>query len=170
LDADPGSASIPATKRGITVVGEIEIVENISREDFKKLYFDTKTPVVIKGLQANAPVVKASTIDGAIKMFGDQQFEVVEEYVSKFQRDDSFIQNANIWSMGKYLRTVEKDKYTIYCVRAARLHQIYSWRTRTIRRKCILMATTGTCCFTRFSGENESSWSIPTKPKSLIRC
>jgi hypothetical protein len=76
---------------------ESRIEKNLSRNEFYFRYFNTKTPVLIKGMFDDQPISDVRTEENVIKQFGNCVFETLEEYVSKFQRDDSFVQSPQFW-------------------------------------------------------------------------
>ncbi len=95
----------------------ISVETGLSVERFRSEYFHTKTPVIIRGLFDDSPIAHVSDESSAINLFGDYELETLEEYVSKFQRDDSFVQPTQRWAFRRYLEHVKAHPATKICVR-----------------------------------------------------
>ncbi len=96
---------------------ESRIEKNLSRNEFYSRYFNTKTPVLIKGMFDDQPISDVRTEENVIKQFGNCVFETLEEYVSKFQRDDSFVQSPQFWTLRQYIEYSRDNPDTKLCVR-----------------------------------------------------
>ena len=96
---------------------ESRIEKNLSRNEFYSRYFSTKTPVLIRGMLDDQPISDVRTEKKVIKQFGDCVFETLEEYVSKFQRDDSFVQAPQFWTLRQYVEYSRDNPDTKLCVR-----------------------------------------------------
>lgn len=93
------------------------IEKNLTKNQFYSCYFSTKTPVLIKGMFDNQPISGVRTEEDVITQFGNCVFETFEEYVSKFQRDDTFVQDPQFWTLKQYLEYSRDNPDTKLCVR-----------------------------------------------------
>lgn len=87
---------------------DIDVVYNISKEDFNKHYLIPQKPVVIKGLIENETAGKLWTIDHFKKTMGDLKVDV---YDNNLKKDASAFTSADLkMRFEDFLKVIEKDE------------------------------------------------------------
>jgi len=87
---------------------DIDVVYNISKEDFNKRYLIPQKPVVIKGLIENETAGKLWTIDHFKKTMGDLKVDV---YDNNLKKDASAFTSADLkMRFEDFLKVIEKDE------------------------------------------------------------
>ena len=89
------------------ILKPVDVVESISRDDFKKNYLDKKKPLIIKGLTKDWPAREKWTTDYFKEIAGDIEVKLVDNS----KADPTKIINASIASMkfGEYLDLIKRE-------------------------------------------------------------
>ncbi len=86
----------------------IDVVENITPEEFKEKYLYRERPVIIKGLWNNYPALKKWTIEYFKEQLGEIEVGIFD---GQMQREDrSFKQAHRKMKFSEYLDTITADK------------------------------------------------------------
>lgn len=89
------------------ILKPVDVVESISREDFKKNYLDKRKPLIIKGLTKDWPAREKWSTDYFKEIAGDIEVKLVDNS----KADPTKIINASIATMkfGDYLDLIKKE-------------------------------------------------------------
>jgi len=89
------------------ILKPVDVVESISREDFKKNYLDSRKPLIIKGLTKDWPAREKWSTDYFKKIAGDIEVKLVDNS----KADPTKVINASIASMkfGDYLDLIKSE-------------------------------------------------------------
>lgn len=89
---------------------DIDVVHNISKEDFNKYYLSTQKPVVIKGLIENKPAGSLWSFDYFKKTMGDLEVDI---YDNGLKKDGSAFTSADMkMRFEDFLNVIDKDEHT----------------------------------------------------------
>jgi hypothetical protein len=89
------------------ILKNVDTVDSISREDFKKNYLDKRKPLIIKGLTNDWPALKKWSTDYFKEIAGDIEVKLVDNS----KADPKKVINASIASMkfGEYLDLIKRE-------------------------------------------------------------
>ncbi|PKB17136.1 cupin-like domain-containing protein [Flavobacterium sp. 5] len=89
------------------ILKNVDIVDSITREDFKKNYLDKRKPLIIKGLTKDWPAREKWSTDYFKEIAGDIEVKLVDNS----KADPNKVINASIASMkfGKYLDLIKSE-------------------------------------------------------------
>lgn len=89
------------------ILRPVDVVESITREDFKKNYLDKRKPLIIKGLTKDWPAREKWTTDYFKQIAGDIEVKLVDNS----KADPTKVINASIATMkfGDYLDLIKRE-------------------------------------------------------------
>lgn len=73
--------------------------------------------MVLKACFDDDEISSITTPEDALGCFGSMTFETLEEYVEKFKRDNSYVQQPLMWTFKQYVDFVRENPSTSLCVR-----------------------------------------------------
>lgn len=98
--------TLETTKLDLT--GKIDVVENISREDFLEFYMKPQKPVIIKHLYGKDAQVYKWTFDYFQKELGDLEVGVFDDESETRQDDRSYKKAPMTMKFGEYLQIIQE--------------------------------------------------------------